>query len=315
MQKLIHTILTLPEFSKKPPVLVDIGASYEIHKKWRVIAPYAICIAFDADTRDFSVREEEHSGFKKLFLVNRIVADMPSASMPFWLTKSPHCSSALMPNNAALRKWAFAPLFEFKKKVSMEATTLGQVLLNSDLDHIDWYKSDSQGTDLRIFTSLDESVRDKTLVAEFEPGILDAYVGEDKLSSLMCFMENRPFWVEDMFIKGSQRIDENAFNRLNAIQRKFICSFLRTSPGWCEIRYMNTFDSLTNKRDYLLGWVFSIVLKEYGFALELAIKGKKLFGDHIFDEMKSGALRQLQKGYLHLGWYISTRVIRKFFGK
>ena len=152
-------------------------------------------------------------------------------------------------------------------------------------------------------------------MAELEPGILDAYFGEDKLGSLMSFMETHPFWVEDMLIKGSQRIDQNALNELNVVEKKFIHSFLKTSPGWCEIRYMNTFASLKNKRDYLLGWVFSLVLKEHGFALELAIKGGNLFGDQIFSEMKASSLRQIQKAYPRLGWNLFNRVVQRLFGK
>ena len=42
------------------------------------------------------------------------------------------------------------------------------------LDYIDWYKSDSQGTDLRIFDTLLDVVKDRVLAVDFEPGILDA---------------------------------------------------------------------------------------------------------------------------------------------
>lgn len=315
MKKIIQKILTLPELVNKPPVLFDIGASGEIHKKWEMIAPYSVCIAFDADTRDFSLSEKKHSGYKKLFLVNRIVAPDFNNNIPFWLTKSPHCSSALKPNNLALKQWAFATLFEVEQEISLEAITLNQILHNCNLDYIDWYKSDSQGIDLRIFNSLDKSLMDKIIVAEFEPGILDAYVGEDKLSSLMFFMEDRPFWVENMVIKGSQRINEDAMNQLSPIQKKFIDSFIRTSPGWCEITYMNTFDSLKSKRDYLLGWLLSVLLKEYGFALKLAIKGENLYGEQIFTEMKAVSLNRIKKSLPHIVLNVLNRLVRKMFWK
>jgi len=46
----------------------------------------------------------------------------------------------------------------------------------------------------------------KILVADFEPGIIDAYEGEDKLHQLMAYMDKDPFWVSSMEIKGTKRI-------------------------------------------------------------------------------------------------------------
>ena len=46
----------------------------------------------------------------------------------------------------------------------------------------------------------------KIIVADFEPGIIDAYVGEDKLHHLMAYMEHEPFWIHSMNIKGPKRI-------------------------------------------------------------------------------------------------------------
>lgn len=64
--KIIDTVLSSSYFENKPPVLFDVGASGEINKKWSTIAPYSICIAFDADDREFDVSEKQVSGFKKL---------------------------------------------------------------------------------------------------------------------------------------------------------------------------------------------------------------------------------------------------------
>ena len=32
-------------------MLVDVGASGQMHKKWKQIAPYSVCLAFDADIK------------------------------------------------------------------------------------------------------------------------------------------------------------------------------------------------------------------------------------------------------------------------
>ncbi len=63
------------------------------------------------------------------------------------------------------------------KKVELNSIHIQKALDNAKLDYVDWFKSDSQGIDLRLFKSLDEKIRSKILLAEFEPGIIDAYIG------------------------------------------------------------------------------------------------------------------------------------------
>ena len=57
MKTIINKILSRPELQKQPPILIDIGASGSLHPKWRKIAEYSWCIAFDADQRDFQFVE------------------------------------------------------------------------------------------------------------------------------------------------------------------------------------------------------------------------------------------------------------------
>lgn len=114
--KIIDTILSSQHFRNKPPVLIDIGASGEINAKWKKIAPYSICIAFDADDREFAVNENTASGYKKLLVINRIVTATDSAATDFYLTASPFCSSLLPPQLEKLQPWMFKSLFEVQKK-------------------------------------------------------------------------------------------------------------------------------------------------------------------------------------------------------
>src|ERR1043166_8049139 len=103
--ELIKKILEQSCFQAMPPVLVDIGASGAIHPEWKSIAPFSICLAFDADDRDFS-SDTSNSGFRKLILVNSIVSDKEDAETDFYLTTSPHCSSTLEPLNEELSNWS-----------------------------------------------------------------------------------------------------------------------------------------------------------------------------------------------------------------
>ena len=102
MKKIINNIMNHASLVNQPPVLVDIGASGFLHRKWRSIAKYSVCIAFDADTRDFDASEIENKNWRTLIKLNRLVAEIPRKAVNFYLTQSPHCSSTLSPDEKAL---------------------------------------------------------------------------------------------------------------------------------------------------------------------------------------------------------------------
>lgn len=101
MKNLINRVFLHQSFIEKPPVLLDIGASGSLPTHWELLAPYSICIAFDADDRDFVVEESEGKPWKKLYSLNRLVEPQSSDGIDFYLTRSPHCSSSLQPVIAA----------------------------------------------------------------------------------------------------------------------------------------------------------------------------------------------------------------------
>jgi hypothetical protein len=298
LKAIISKVLGHPLLKVSPPVLVDIGASGALPEQWEILAPYSICVAFDADTRDFVVSESENGKWKKLFLLNRLVSAKSSDDVDFYLTKSPYCSSMLQPDNEALKPWAFSPLFEVDKVVKLPAVDLHSVLEKIGLTYIDWYKTDSQGADLRIFDALPKNMIKKIISAEFEPGIIDAYKGEDKLHQLMAYMDKLPFWVSHMQVKGSQRLDQDDLKSLNFLQRKYLRSFLKIAPGWSEISYINKLiDSEMTCREYLLAWVFATIKGEHGFGLHVAKTGAIKFNEALFDELHTESMRLLSSPF------------------
>lgn len=299
MKTILQKVFRHSELESKPPVLVDVGASCRRPAQWKLISPYSICVAFDADTRDFSVSESCGKDYKKLYSLNRLAAEKSANDVEFFLTRSPYCSSSLPPDITALKPWAFRHLFDVVKVVKMPAVDLTSALTEIAVDYIDWYKTDSQGTDLRIFRALPKDTIEKVIVADFEPGIIDAYVGEDKLHSIMTYMDKRPFWISHMQIKGSQRIDQEDLASLNALQRRSIDSFLKMAPGWCEISYLNKFEKdELGLREYLLGWVFSSIKGEHGFALHIAKTGGIKFQDSLFVDLSAFSRKLLSTGYI-----------------
>lgn len=298
--RIIEKILSRPEFEKTPPVLVDIGASGGIHPAWKRIRKHAICIAFDGDEAGLRRIPSAVTSYKKLCLYNLVVTPNESGEADFYITRSAACSSLLPPRNKQLSDWVFADRFEVVEKRRVKTGTLTNILKEIGVQRVDWFKTDSQGTDLRLFESLGNDLINRVLVAEFEPGIIDAYEGEDKLWQVMSFMESRPFWMSDIDIKGSQWLRKDLRDSFTRVEKPLLGQLLKRSPGWGEVAYLNTLSGPEFAlRDYLLGAVFSLLKGQYGFALHLARRGRERFGEDIFDRVRSHALSAIRWSYLN----------------
>ena len=290
LNSLIDTILRLPIFEAQPPVLIDIGASGALHADWKEIAKYSVCIGFDADSRDFDTNENKF-GFKKLYLINSIVSDKEDPKTTFYLTQSPYCSSVLKPVRAELLNWRFSELFEIDKEIELNNTSLKTVLEKNAINYIDWFKTDSQGIDLRLFKNLAKNIQEKVVVAEFEPGFIDAYEGEDKISDLLNYISGLPFWLSDCEVKGTQRISKDTLSKYKINPESLN---LRNSSCWAEFTYINTCEKL-EIRELLLTVVFCIIKKQYGFALDLCTKLNGKIDKELFHLIESTLLNELTR--------------------
>jgi len=295
---MIHKILTQQELTTRPPVLIDIGASGKIHDSWKKIAKYSVCLAFDADQRDFFI-ESEKSGYRKLIKVNKIVSTK-GGMQDFYLTRSPHCSSLLKPRMSSLADWIYCEYFDIEKILSLDSTTISKALEDANLDYIDWFKSDSQGTDLRIFKSLDRKLQKKVLIAEFEPGIIDAYEKEDKVYSILQYMD-QDFFVDEIIVKGTHRIRKDiAKKNLNCIELRCLNCLSKKSACWVEISFINNISNkeILTKRDYLLLSAICILRQQYTYCIEICEVGLKKYGDNIFQEIKSFCIYKIRQNLI-----------------
>jgi len=313
---IIDEILLKEEFKNAPPVLIDIGASGELHSKWKKIAKYSICIAFDADNREMAFAEKETNTFKKLIVFSRVVTDQDNKEIDFYLTKSPFCSSSLEPDTEQLRDWSFRELFQVEKKIKLKAIRITEALQEAKISLVDWFKTDTQGTDLRLFQSLPESIREKVIIAEFEPGIIDGYKGEDKLYDTISYMHKYGFYMSNMEVKGVQRINPNYLNDFSGIHKKALQKCLKKSPGWAEVTYMNRLKTGTHdKRTYLLSYVFALIEKQFGFAIEIANQGFLITNDGYFNELKNYAIKKIKNNNYKWPLIMTQKAINKILTK
>jgi hypothetical protein len=308
---ILNTVFQHHSLIAQPPVLLDIGASTGLPKLWRAIAKYSICVAFDPDRRQMEYIESER-GFKQLYIFPAVVHADTTGQAVFQLAASPECSSMLPPNMVKLQDYLFAHLFTTVQTAMLPAATITQILSDLKLDYVDWFKTDSQGTDLRLFKSVPEHIRQKIIAAEFEPGIIDAYLGEDKMWQIMQYMAGAAFWCSSFRVLQTPRINADFAKRyFSRWQQRLLNTILPKAPGWTEIMFLNDFSgSGLTEREFLLGYVFAMEQRQYGEALRLAELGAEKFADPIFPALRRHSLNKIKRQC----WF-SPALLLKIFQK
>ncbi|HLH29736.1 MAG TPA: FkbM family methyltransferase [Terriglobia bacterium] len=266
------------------PVLVDVGASGDPPAIWKAIAKQSTYVGFDPDLRE--MKEGEGEFYKQIIVNEAITSDASLSSVCFYLTKSPFCSSTLEPDTEALANYHFHDLFTVERTATAPAATLGSVLKRVSLDRIDWLKLDTQGTDLRIFTSLPDGIRSRVLALDVEPGLIDAYKGEDLFVDTHAALLKEGFWLADANIGTAVRVRESSLKMVTpnkSLQYSYAGRALKKSPAYCEARYFRTLEWMVrggrDRSEYILLWSFAMVDGQLGFAMDVALEYHKLFGE------------------------------------
>jgi FkbM family methyltransferase len=268
------------------PVLVDVGASLGTPPIWAPIAAASTYVGFDPDSREMSTSAAH--GYRKAVIVNEAVTSEPGKSeIGFYLTRTPTCSSTLEPNLEALSNYHFRDLFEVERQATVRAATLDVILARLGLERIDWLKCDSQGTDLRIFRSLGENLRKDVLALDVEPGLIDAYRGEDLFVDTHKHLVANGFWLSRLDVMGAVRVRGATLQAAypqqqdQAQRSAFAAKSIRSSPGWCEARYLRTLESMAGaaRERLALLCVFALLDEQPGFALDVALEFERRFAD------------------------------------
>jgi hypothetical protein len=289
MNKIIDKLLSQTNIH---PILIDIGASGQPPAIWKSIAKSSIYIGFDPDLRE--MYESNSDQFYKSFVINKaITEDSNKQKVLFYLTQSPYCSSTLKPDLQSLDNYLFADLFQVEKEASVDATTLNLVLQSLSLDKINWFKTDSQGTDLRLFNSLNTQIRNSVLAVDVEPGLIDAYLGEDLFVDTHKDMVRQGFWLSNLNVCGTARMKPSTLKQVENLSRNThkhnIMQSAKITPSWCEARYLRTIDWLneanSDREQYLLLWIFAIIDQQIGFATDIAFEYESKFGKDEFSQI------------------------------
>lgn len=300
-------------------VLIDIGAAIYPHKIWNYIAPYSIYVGFDPNLKES--QETSGSSFKKSFVINKAVAPDDKDKILFYFTKSPSCSSTLKPDLGSLSDYLFSDLFCIESMREIPACSLERVINELSLSYVDWFKTDSQGIDLRLFRSLPDNIRSRVLAVDVEPGLIDAYIGEDLFVQVHSFLVKNGFWLSNLNLGGTIRMSRSTLEELKFqgvnLTEDFINNTVKKSPGWCEARYLRSIQSVMesnpSKRDFAVLWVISLLDGQFGFAVELGLKYEKIFGK---DDISESMIKQPISIMQDINQIIQRKsLIKKYVGR
>ena len=297
---LFDRIFAEPELRAAPPVLVDVGAAGGLPPAWRRIARYSIGVGFEPDARETAPLEGAQRRFRRWVFCPALAVPVaaPDGQQALHLTAAPQCSSTLPPRMGPLGEWAFADFFRVKETRLLPATTLTEALVAKGLGGIDWLKCDTQGLDLKLYLSLSAEWRAGLSAVEFEPGLIDAYEGEDKLPDLLSLMANEPFWLAELEVGRTLRARPDLLAaRFGAGGVRWARRLGPSAPAWANARFLRDVAlsaEAVGRRAWLLTWVFSTELGQHGYALTVAAEGGRRFGGDLFEAMASASARSLR---------------------
>jgi FkbM family methyltransferase len=297
---LLDRVMVEPELQATPPVLVDVGAAGGVHPGWRRIARYAIGVGFEPDAREAAPLDAAQRKFRRwIFCPGLAVPERPvDGTATLHLTKSPQCSSSLPPRIEALAEWSFADFFEVTERRHFPATTLVDALAAQGIAGVDWLKCDTQGLDLKLWQSLPEGWRSRVLAVEVEPGIIDAYEGEEKLGDVLAAFASEPFWLAELAVGRVSRGGPALLEKyLGAGAATWVRRLAPGSPAWANAHFLRDFSrepEPLNRRAHLLGWVWATLAGQHGAALTVADAGMLRFGGGLFAEMAGASVQRLR---------------------
>jgi hypothetical protein len=287
-------VLRHPLLVERPPVIVDLGASGR-DPRWDALKSTSILVAADADARDFG--SSEGSGWLRRLAIASCIVPHSEPEANFYLTADPHCSSSLAPRSDALAPWMFADRFRVVEERRLPAVNLAAVLSDQGISSIDWIKLDTQGTDLRLLDSLPPDMWSRCAVVQMEPGIMDAYAGEDKLHDVLRRFDGLDYFVAELDVRGTQRFTPQEWAQLPWFVRRWPNRVQRPAVGWAEVSFLRAYEreSGLEPRDLLWTWLCAVTFSQWGHALHLSRLGTNAFADPAFERCTNAVRTHLAR--------------------
>lgn len=175
-------------------MIVDIGASGGIDKRWKNLTSSFKCILFEPDLRAYNILKENSDS--NLIVLNSALSDS-TKKVEFHLCNKQEVSSIFPPNFDFLNKFPDAERFEVQKNISLNADTLNNQLIKAGVTEVDFIKIDTQGYELPILQGSYDYL-DSVIGLEIEVEFVEMYKGQPLFDEVDVFVKSKNFSLVDL---------------------------------------------------------------------------------------------------------------------
>lgn len=177
-----------------PIILLDIGASEGIPKRWEIAKAFVKAVGFEPDIRAFKNLVSSDSAV----YINTAISNV-DGNIAINLTKKQTCSSIFTPNYDFVRQFPDAQRFEIEGSVTLSGKQLNKKLLqNNGITDPDFMKTDIQGGELKVFQGAEEILDGSIFGIEVEVEFNPIYTDQPLFADIDDYLRSRGFSLFDL---------------------------------------------------------------------------------------------------------------------
>ena len=174
-------------------ILVDVGASGGIHRRWKIFLPELKAILFEPDISSYEALVSQNAPY--IQAVNIGLFEEPGQYL-FHSCSKGQLSSIYRPNTEFINKYPQSERYEIVESQSVSMTSLDEFFIQSDTVRPHFIKLDTQGSELPILRG-GQQVLETTVGAELEVEYAPLYDEAPLFPEVDQFMRSKGFQLYD----------------------------------------------------------------------------------------------------------------------
>ncbi len=189
-------MIDLPEEIKRSFVYVDCGARGESNHAFVSAFPGVQYIGFEADPSEAARVQVDVKNGGRIFPV--ALGDS-KASLPFYMTRNPACSSFLEPDPSLFSQFLDASSdIEIESQVELPVVKIDDYLPSMNVVSVDFMELDTQGSELSILVGSERFLKDTVLGLRIEVEFFPIYKDQPLFADVDTYARSHGFELFDL---------------------------------------------------------------------------------------------------------------------